>query len=397
MKAEKIKVKRVTPFIIFWILYLSYTSTYILRLNLSVAKPALEQLGKLDTAQLAFLGSIFSLVYALGKLLNGAIGDRLKPWIMVTIGLFFAGLSNILVGFLPPYGAMAFGWGLNAFGQSMLWGCILRIVSVIYDEQTAQKKATVMGTSIAVGNVLGILVASYLVNEFGPAYAFIIPGAAAVILGVAVILSARGVECGDGKRVQPLKMLLRKDIQVMILPAMIQGLMKDNVSLFMVDYFVKQFEVDPTRNSLYVLFIPLSGLAGRTLYPMLYKRTGYNENKAAVWGFVFCALFALPLSIQVGGATVATLCLCGIYAFVSIVNASFLSVFPIRYAKSGNVSTVCGIMDFVIYLGHAISTAVYGIMIVKFGYSSMYVTWVIFSIIAAVILLKIKDVRPDSE
>lgn len=380
------KMKSLKAEIVFWILYLAYTATYIVRLNLSVAKPALEEMGSVNTAQLAFLGSIFSLVYAVGKLVNGGVGDKVRPWIMVTTGLLLAGMGNIVMGLLPPYGALLFCWGVNAFGQSMLWGPILSMVSAIYDEQTARKKATVMGTSIAVGNVAGILAASCLINAFGPEAVFIAPGFFAVGLAMAVALFAGKIPVKMGKGMSPVKHLLRREVQIMILPAMLQGVMKDNVSLFMVDYFVKRFSVNPALNPLYILFIPVSGLAGRMLYPLVYKRVGYDENKAAAAGFIFCAVFALPLGMSLGGPLTTTLCLCGIYAAVSIVNTSFLAIYPMRYAKEGSVSSMSGIMDFATYLGHAASTAVYGIMIMKFGYASMYLSWTVLSVVGLFLL-----------
>ena len=385
------KTRKILPYVLFWVLYLSYTSTYILRLNLSCASSALEQIGRLNTSQLAFLGGVFSMAYALGKLLNGGLGDRLKPWIMVSAGLLLAGVSNLVMGILPPYGAMLVCWGLNAFGQSMLWGATLRLVSALFDEETARKRASVMGTSIAVGNVLGILITSWLVTNLGIRTVFWVPGALAVGLAAIVVLLARKTVTQETKGVFPLMQLLRKEVLVMVLPAVIQGTIKDNVSLFMVDYFAKQFQLDATQNPLYILFIPLSGLAGRTAYPLLHKWMGYNEDKVSMLGFLLCAVCSLPLGLNLGNAVTATICLCGIYAFVSVVNTSFLAVYPLRFAKEGNVSSICSVMDFVVYLGHAVSTAVYGVLIVSRGYGSMYLTWAVFSV-AAIVLLGLNPV-----
>ena len=372
--------------VIFWVLYLAYTSTYIVRLNLSVAKPALEQLGKVDTAQLALLGSVFSLVYAVGRLLNGTLGDWIRPGIMVCTGLLLAAAGNISMGLLPPWWALAVSWGVNAFGQSMLWGPILGMIPAIYEEQEAKRRATIMGTSIAMGNVAGILAASFLVNEFGAVYAFLVPGVFALVLAAAVAVTAGQIRVAVAGKVSPVRQLLRKQIQVMLLPAMIQGVMKDNVSLFMVDYFVKHFRVDPTTNPLYILFIPVSGLAGRMLYPVLYRKLRNNEYAAAAIGFAFCALCALPLGMNLCGASVATLCLCGIYAFVSIINTSFLAIYPLRYADEGTVSSVSGIMDFTTYLGHGISSAIYGAVILGLGYQAMYLSWAMLSALGVALL-----------
>lgn len=385
------KNKKVPSYVIFIILYMAYTATYIARLNLSMAKPALAELGKLTTPQLALMGSLFSVIYASGRLLNGALGDKIKPWIMVSGGLFLAGLCNISIGFFPPFTGMLILWGVNAFAQSMLWSSVLCIVSAIYDVETAKKKTTIMVTSVATGNILGILVTSYLVNNFNIGLAFTVPGTITLILGAAVMLSANKVESQDKKAVKshiPMyKLFARKDIMIMILPAMFHGAMKDNISLFMADYFVHDFSIDPTQNPLYILFIPIVGFLGRSVYSVFFKLFKYNEHKVSAMGFAFCALFALPLALGIKSAIIATISLSFIYAFVSIINTSLLSVYPMQFTKYGNVASVSGIMDFLTYLGHSISSAIYGFTIVKFGYGSMYSSWVILSIFALLLVL----------
>ncbi len=54
---------------VFLILFLAYTSIYIERLNLSMANPSLIEEQRLDAAQIGFLGSAFSTIYALGRLI----------------------------------------------------------------------------------------------------------------------------------------------------------------------------------------------------------------------------------------------------------------------------------------------------------------------------------------
>ena len=68
---------------IFIITYLAYTSIYIARLNLSIATPELTAGGIMNEAQIGLLGSIFSVVFAIGRLLNGVLNDKLTPWIML--------------------------------------------------------------------------------------------------------------------------------------------------------------------------------------------------------------------------------------------------------------------------------------------------------------------------
>ena len=65
----------------FALCYFFYTSIYLSRINLSMASPALLADGVLTEVELGFIGSAFSVIYAIGRLCNGVLGDRLAPWV----------------------------------------------------------------------------------------------------------------------------------------------------------------------------------------------------------------------------------------------------------------------------------------------------------------------------
>lgn len=378
---------------IFLVAYIAYTSIYLARLNLSLAKPALDALGQLSTAQLALLGSVFSIVYAVGRMANGAIGDRVKPWVMICGGLLFAGAGNITLSFLPPFPAFLAMWAVNAYGQSMLWSAILCVVAQTYGEQSG-KKAAQMVTSVATGNIAAILIVSFILSRFDVRLAFLLPGAFTLLCGAAAFIAFRRIE-----RVQPqadapqkphlsfFRMFTVKEIALMLLPAVIHGAMKDNISLFMADYFVTDFGVDPTKNPLYILFIPVVGLLGRLAYPAVQRLCGNSGRRAMLVSFAVCLAAAALLAGGWCPAVVATVCLSVIYAFVSVINTFVLSIFPMRFAASGNVSSVSGMMDFATYTGHAVSSAIFGVTISRWGYGSMFLVWAVISALACAVVL----------
>lgn len=82
---------------IFIVMFLSYTFIYVARLNFSMAGPELISKGVLDSVQIGMLGSAFSTVYALGRLLNGGISDTTPPWKMLSVGLAVTGISNLSI------------------------------------------------------------------------------------------------------------------------------------------------------------------------------------------------------------------------------------------------------------------------------------------------------------
>lgn len=71
-------------------------SIYLARINLSMAGTELTRMEIADAAQIGFLGSAFSTMFAIGRLANGSLGDCTPPWKMILVGLVAAGICNIL-------------------------------------------------------------------------------------------------------------------------------------------------------------------------------------------------------------------------------------------------------------------------------------------------------------
>ena len=371
--------------LIFIICYLSYTSIYIARLNLSMASPGLIDAQILDTAQVGMMGSIFSIIYSIGRLLNGQLSDRLSPWIMISIGLILAGISNIFIGFFPPFAGILLLWGTNAFAQSMLWSSILCTIAELYDEETARKKTSYMVTSVAVGNIAGIIINTFIINRFGLAFAFIIPGGLTLLFSTLVLLTMRKkktTQAAVRNHISMTRLLQNKSIQLSLTPAILHGTMKDNISLWMTVYFVDRFNINLNQSAYFVLLIPTMGFIGRMLYPACYKLCKGDEHKVSFYAFLLCVAAALILGFGTNSPLVAAVCLSLIYTAVSIINTSFLSIYPIRFVHTGNVASVSGIMDFATYFGAGVSSLFYGFIIEKAGYSPMYFSWAAFSLIS---------------
>ena len=381
---------------IFLICYLAYVSIYVARLNLSMAAPSLKELAILNTAQIGVLGSMFSVVYACGRLLSGLIADKTVPWRMISFGLILCGVSNLCIGLFPSFIVFLLFWGINAFAQSMLWGPILRILSAIYPEDVAKKRASYISTAVASGNIAAILLNTELINRFGTSWAFLVPGGITVILSMLVVLQTRTIR---PQQTIPAKagyigLLKHKALRRMLIPAVIHGVMKDNISLWMTVYVMEKFQIDLAQSAYFVLLIPALGFFGRIIAPTLYRFTSGQEKPLLVASYAACALCSLLLILFPVSAWVAVLYLSVIYMAVSVINACMLAFFPIQFSKDGLVASVSGIMDFATYLGTGLSAMVYGVMIDHLGFQSMFLSWAVLSVLA-IPLLQLKKQGVD--
>lgn len=385
--------------IIFFIIYLAYVSIYVARINLSMAGPELISGNVIDTVQLGILGSVFSTLYALGRLLNGGISDKTPPWIMLTIGLLAAGASNILIGFLPPFIGIFILWTTNAYAQSMLWSSVLCAVSALFDGETRKRMTSIMVTSVAMGNILAIVLNMFLITKFGVRFAFLIPGLFTVIMGVLVLITARDIKPEENttkKHISMLQLVKNKEVLMMGVPAVMHGVMKENISLWMTVFVVDKYNVDLSVSSLYILLIPVIGFIGRTLYPFALKLCGEKENTVSSLGFIVCVVSAVLLCVDGVGMLLSVVLLSLIYTAVSMINTSILSIYPLKFLETGNVASVSGVMDFATYLGGGVASMIYGVVIASFGYVPMFVSWIVISIISVLMLMKINKNKKEA-
>ncbi|MBQ4153286.1 MAG: MFS transporter [Oscillospiraceae bacterium] len=109
---------------------LSYLAVYVARNILGAVSPQMIEKGDFTTEQIGTLSSIYFITYAVGQLINGAIGDRIKAKYMISLGLAFAGVCNVLVSILSTSPLLAYiSYGMTGFFLSMIYGPMSKLVA----------------------------------------------------------------------------------------------------------------------------------------------------------------------------------------------------------------------------------------------------------------------------
>lgn len=376
--------------LIYILCYLAYSSIYIARVNLTMANPSLVEASILDTVEIGILGGAFSAVFAAGRLFNGMLSDKAPPYVMINVGLAICAICNIFIGFFPPFTAILLLWSANAYAQSMLWGSMISMMSSLYDESTAKKRTAFLSTSVAAGNIISILFCSWLITKFGTEYAFIVPGMITLLLGIVGFAILKGVPpcTNDKKHLSFFELLKKRELQIISIPAFIHGILKENISLWMTVYIIDTYCVKLDTSTYYLMLIPIFGFLGRFVHQFFYHFAKENEHRVTFIGFIFAITVSVMLVFKIS-AIYSILCLTVLYGAVSMINTSFLSIYPHRYRHEGNVSSVAGLVDFVTYLGAATGSLIYGMLIQNFGYNSMFVSWALVAVIGAVVISKL--------
>ncbi|MDD4327359.1 MAG: MFS transporter [Eubacteriales bacterium] len=343
--------------VVFAICYTSYSIVYIARLSMTMGISPLIEMGFLTKSQAGITGTVFCCVFAMGRLVNGALGDHFRPRRFLATGLMIIGISNILLGAFPIPPVIAILWGFNAFGQSMLWGSILKIMSGNRSVENAERNTSIMVTSTAVGSMLGVLLALFAIEKISVQAAFIIPGLMALIASISVNKGVRDDPTQTSQKQSVIRafssaeLFRNRNFLRVIIPAALHGAIKDNLTLWMAVFFTERYAMDLPKTTLYVIAIPLTGLFGRLLFMPLYKLCRRNLTLTTAISFGICMLTGAAVTIRGIDPGLSAVCLSIMSAAIMMVNTSLLSIYPMRFISTNQVSKVSGILDFFTYLG----------------------------------------------
>ena len=99
---------------------ISYLAVYIARNILGAVTPQMIEVGYSESF-IGTISSVYFVCYAVGQLINGSIGDKIHAKWMICVGLFGAGVSNLV--FSQVAGAdipAVVAYGLTGFFLSMI-------------------------------------------------------------------------------------------------------------------------------------------------------------------------------------------------------------------------------------------------------------------------------------
>ncbi len=173
-------------FRIFGLLWTSYASYYLCRMNFAVAQPEiLKEFPDWTSATIGWIPSIYAAFYAAGQFINGQLGERLGARFMMTAAMVVAAASNLAFSFTSSYALMLALWAVNGYAQSAGWSLLVKTIT---NWTPLSRRGTWIGlisTCYQVGNVVSWLLAGQLCQSIGWRAAFWVP--ALILLPVAAV------------------------------------------------------------------------------------------------------------------------------------------------------------------------------------------------------------------
>ena len=394
--------------------WLTYVCCYLCRVNMSAALGKLEQSLEISSETLGLLGSLFFVVYAVGQLVNGFIGDRVSPYLFIPLSILGTASLNLIISLFSSFWELLICWGLNGYFQSMLWGPLMRVLSERFSKEENANVALGMSTSIVTGFILSWSVLGGLLADSPWQRYFLYPGlSAAVMLLVWIVLAVGQYRSGalalPGRAASPgrgrrqglslsglLQLVSRNRLWVTAAICVCLGLVKESVNLWAPVILTQALHIEVKSSFLFIVIIPLANLGGLLLARRLTRRYGRCIYRAVACFFAAAAASSLLLAgvhLLAGGGLplLEVLLIAAVSASMNGVNSILLSFIPLSFAGENAVSTLVGLFDFSSYLGAAVSSFVLGMLLTGGSWLPITLIWMGVGMLA--VLLSVLQFR----
>lgn len=376
---DRLKYERATAGMIGSVAIISYVANYVLRNMLSVLTPYIVKSSNYTKEYLALLSSAYMFAYAIGQLVNGFIGDFIKPRVMVFLGLCFAGAATLVFPF-ASYNVLKYAcFIVLGYGLSMMRGPLMKVIS----ENMKAEYARITCVFFTFASFAGPLIAGIIAMTGNWKAAFVIAGGIAICVAFLAYMSFRMLE--KHHRIQNLEVPKTGNLDVFgifkikgfffyLLIACVVEIGAISISFWIPTFLNEYVQLSEAKSNMIYSFISFA----RALVPFatlwIYKI--FREQDVLIMKYAYLiagAAFAVALFVPAGIGTVVFLLIA--LLMNSIVTALLWSIYIPSLGKTGHVSSANGVIDCMGYLAASIATIIFAKVAEAFGWQGMIISW----------------------
>lgn len=365
------------------ICFFTYLTAYLCRVNFSASLTSLSAALSLDYDLLGTAGAAFFVVYAIGQLINGFIGDHIHPVRFILLALAGTAICNVGVAFAGNYTLILVLWATNGYFQSIFWSTMIRLLSMVTNEHERGSASAFISSAMPAGYLISWCVLAPIFSDRNVMLFFLVPALAALPAtalwmgkssllpqGHTQTLSAVSLRNGVCKT---LKLVSREKLVLLLATLVCHGLIKEGIA-FWIPTIIRGASGSAAVTAAALALLPAANFAGTLAAKRLL--TIWGDMPLRIVLLSFCLMLPLCAACLVTTGIFVLIPMCLISCLSYCVNTVLLSFVPMRYRAEGVVSSLVGLFDFCSYMGAALSTYVLGGMIAEQGVRGMALVWV---------------------
>lgn len=377
----------------------AYLAVYFARNILSAVTPQMIE-GGYTEEYIGRISFVYFAFYAVGQLINGAIGDKIKARYMISTGLFLSGVTNLLFcNFVPVYPDMAvIIYGFTGFFLAMIYGPMTKVVA----ENTEPVYATrcCLGYTFAsfIGSPFAGIAAAALVWQS----VFKVSTVALVVMSVIVFgfflyFEKKGIVKYNQYKPQKeeggnIKILLKHQIVKFTLISILTGVVRTTV-VFWLPTYLSQYLGFSTEKSA-IIFTTTTFIISFTTFVVIFIYESLKRNMDLTILIMFTTSSVFFLLVYLVKQPVLNI----IFIVIAIMSSNgAATMLYSRYCPSlrdtGMVSGATGFLDFVSYMSAAASSTLFANAVSDIGWGNLILVWFGLMVVGIAVALPRKNIN----
>ena len=376
----------------------AYLAVYFARNVLSAATPQMIEGGVATTEYIGSLSSVYFMTYAVGQLINGLIGDKIKAKYMIGFGLALAGIVSVLFVFVLPVSTAAatVAYALTGFFLSMIYGPMTKVVA----ENTEPPYTTRCSLGYTFSSFLGTPAAGVVAAVLAWQGVFVSSGIVLIAMGIIVfavftLFERKGfvnynLYIKENKQKGKLGTLIERGIIRFTVVSIVTGVIRTTVVFWMPTYISQHLGFSADASALIFTVASLVIASSAFISIFLYERLGYKLQLTLFVEFLAAVVFFL-LVFFVKNPTANICCL----TLAVMAGDAAATMLWSRYCPSlrdtGMVSSATGYLDFVSYMAAAASSTIFANAVSDIGWGNLILIWCGLMVIGVAVSLPGKE------
>ena len=341
------------------------------------------------------VATVASLIYGIGSLVGGPLGDKIGEAKTIAICLALSGLSTFIMlaaGATTSIYVYALALVSMAVWASLYHPTANSLISKAFKGRVAEAMG-LHGVGGTLGVVLTPTIAWFIGATFGWSWAFVVFGLLCLALALMFVKSFGKSENAGNNGGTIIDALKIRELWVLLIFNVAIGLFMKGVELFFPTYLNENRGIDPMWASIAYTMILASGVPGQWIGGKAADKIGSKKVLIVTSAGVCLSLFSLlliPVPI-------------GVVAFIVLYGVSFYAHQPALNSLTGFLSppsqrgAVYGIFFFTSFGLGSLSQFMAGYMADTYGLDSAFYLLTAFALIALLLSLKLPEKRENKE
>ena len=391
--------KRKAGLLLIFLCWLVYACSYIGKVNYAANINQIMSFYAVDHSSAGLVSTLFFFAYGIGQVVNGLLCKKYNIKWFVFGSLIVSGTVNFIVGVTTNFTLIKFLWLLNGFSMSVLWPCLIRLLSETLNKNDMAKASVIMGTTVATGTLFVYALSALFVRInfkilfYLPAGLFFVAAVAWSLSYSPLVRQAKNeseVEQTQEQEVdENTKEAHKNGLLLTIIMLAFYGvatnLIKDGLTTWVPSILKEEYQLDNSISIILTLALPIVAIFANAFAVRMHNK---------IKDFILqCATMFLIAGIIIGcviGGMSLNLFWITLLGFtlvcflVSSCNSVITSIFPLFMRGKVNSGRIAGLLNGFCYLGSTISSYGLGTIADCFGWLAVF--WVLLGVCVLVCL-----------